>query len=169
MNNPEHTVAGVFEQRDQAARILERLRAEGIVPAERCELVGPDQGLAPGTALATSRATRRSLWRWHVGLGFAGLLVGLVLAAVLRSLQPAWFAVGDGLVFAVAGLFGATAGLLLAGAIGLRPDLGWFFSRLRERTGRGRWAVLVRARSAGEHARARAFLEREARSTLSSL
>lgn len=149
-------VGARFASRAAAEDAVERLASEGVARAQ-VEILSADGQMRVARS-AERRATRTALIRWHVLLGAAGLLAG-VLAWLF-----AWYA-GSSLVHAmpalmlfVAASFGAVAGLLLGGLLAIRPTKGWLAAAARDDARAGDFPVVVHATSRKQARQAREIL-----------
>jgi len=91
-----------------------------------------------------------TLVRSHVTLGFGGAVVGALLWGLLRLINSGVVLYASAWSLVPFVMIGAAAGLLLAGALSLRPDHASLITRLRQGLREGRWAVVAHPRSAGE-------------------
>ena len=149
-------VGARFDSRAAAKNAVERLAAQGIAAAQ-VEIVD-ESGEMQVARAAERRATRKALIRWHVLLGAAGLVAGVLCWLF------AWYArlplalAMPGLMLFVAAAFGAVAGLLLGGLLSMRPTKGWLAAAAHDDARAGDFPVVVHATDRDQAHRAREIL-----------
>jgi len=141
-----HKISTEFESESTVNSAVDSLiRAD--IPQSQVEIVRPDD---PNIAIKVEpevKGVARSLAKTHAMFGFVGLLAGLVLAALLVEVGPPLTQSSPVMTF-IAACFVCTAlGLLLAGAIALRPDHDPFIEKTRKANKAGRWTVIVHCES----------------------
>lgn len=149
-------VGAKFTSMEAAERAVMRLESKGIAAAQ-VEILAGDGRMHVARGVER-RATRRALIRWHVLLGAAGLLLGVLLwlfawysGATLVLAMPA-------LMLVIAAIFGALAGMLVAGLLALRPDKGWIAAAARDDARAGDVPVIVHATGRQQAHKAREIL-----------
>lgn len=107
--------------------------------------------------------------RAHIWLGLAGAVLGLLafgnmlaLGVQFIVLSPWWSAL---LLIG----FGTIGGLMLGGAVSLRPDHSPYIAASREALQQGKYVVVVHATSADELEQAEAILKPNAGETVRTL
>lgn len=130
-------VAADFDDRASA------LAAASTLPDEEVSVIAPGDPLVASKLEPDQRGIWRTMIRSHLILGVAGALVGL---AASWALTANWAAAAGspGFTALFAGVMGAFAGMIIAGALTLRPDHGLVIRRVHAALRRGRWAVVVR-------------------------
>lgn len=107
--------------------------------------------------------------RTHLWLGLAGAVVGILAFGIMIALDvqfivlsPWWSA------FLLTG-FGAVGGLMLGGAVSLRPDHSPYISASREALKQGKHVVVVHATSTDELKQAETILKQDGGETVRTL
>ena len=149
-------VGARFQSRDAAKGAVERLSAHGI-PAAQVEILHGSGHMQVARG-AEKRATRMALIRWHVLLGAAGFVVGVLCWLFAWYARLALALAMPALTLFVCGAFGAVAGLLLAGLLSLRPAKGWLAAKARDDARAGDFPVVVHATDRQQAHRAREIL-----------
>lgn len=183
MNNPvdallaersPHKLAGLYARREAARKARRDIVTEGGLDARQVRVLDPDRLADDADALfrrvePEGERVFQTLLRTHAVLGIAGALVGAIVFLI------AW-ASGSLMAQAapVAGLaaftfLAATAGMLLAGLISLRPDQSLLASRLQDRLRRGQWAVIAHPVDEAQSSAANRVFRRSARDTMRTL
>ncbi len=153
-------LAASFADEGQANAVVRELIAEVELPPAQVRVVQPhdpatDKKLEPETG-----GIARTAVRSHLKLGTAGLLAGVVLAAVLIGLGVDMAESSPVLAVAFLAFLGAVGGLLLAGLVTARPDHQRLIVETKEAARHGAWSVVVHATDKDQHDRARELLER---------
>ena len=95
-------------------------------------------------------------------LGVLGLVAGLGLAWWLTTFGPTITRASPLLTYVALAIICPFLGLLLAGAISLRPDHDLLVAKSRQATGEGRWTVIVHCEDSNEKDRAKRVMEHSA-------
>jgi hypothetical protein len=82
----------------------------------------------------------------HLILGFVSSEVGLIIASVLMTIDPAFATLSPVMMLAAAVILGTFIGLLIAGAISIRPDHEQPINSARHAT-HHQWAVVVQTKA----------------------
>lgn len=147
--------SGGAEARQGAAEIT---RLAGI-SASQVKVVEPRDPSISRKLEPESQGIARTMVRSHVTLGLAGLVIGLLIAAVMMFSGIDAITWSPFFVFTLFGGLGAILGMLSAGFLTLRPDHDVLISQVEEAARHGRWAVVVHARNHEEEERAKRVLE----------
>jgi hypothetical protein len=149
-------VGARFASRTAAEEAVERLASEGVALAQVEILDG--EGHMQVARSVELRATRKALIRWHVLLGAAGLLLGVLLWLFAWYAESTLVLAMPLLMLFVAASFGAVAGLLLGGLLAVRPTKGWLAAAAQDDARRGDFPVVVHATDRKQAHRARQIL-----------
>lgn len=149
-------VGARFESREAAEKAVEQLAAADIALAQ-VEILDGSGGPQVARA-AERRATRKALVRWHVLLGAAGAVLGILLWLFAWNARATLVLAMPALMFFVAGAFGAVAGLLLGGLLSMRPTKGLLATAAQDDARAGAFPVLVHATDRQQAHRAREIL-----------
>jgi hypothetical protein len=138
-------VAATFSDQATAAEAATELRAD--MPQVEVDLVRPREADLARKMEPESAGIWRTAVRSHLALGPAGLVLGVVAAALLVALG--WPAAASSPVFTMLFLatLGLFAGLMLAGLLTLRPDRSRVTQSIRSRSRSGQWAVVAHPKS----------------------
>jgi hypothetical protein len=149
-------VGARFASRTAAEDAVGRLASEGVALAQ-VEILEGDGHMHVARS-AELRATRKALIRWHVLLGAAGLLLGVLLWLFAWYAESTLVMVMPMLMLFIAASFGAVAGLLLGGLLAARPTKGWLAAAAQDDARRGDFPVVVHATDRKQARRAREIL-----------
>lgn len=149
-------VGARFVSREAAEKAVAELEKANIALAQ-VEIVDDSAGLQVARG-AERRATRKALVRWHVLLGAAGAVLGMLLWLFAWYARSSLVLAMPALMLFVAAAFGAVAGLLLGGLLSLRPTKGWLAAAARDDARRGAFPVVVHATDREQARRAREVL-----------
>lgn len=157
MDTPTN-ISGSFAQYTDAIAAAGELRRRAAFSDEEVDLIEPGDPAIDRKFLPDSAGVRRSLVRWHLILGTAGLAIGVLVAIVMivTGLDP--FELSPGYTFLAAVFFGTLAGLLLGGLVSLRPDQGHAAAEIKDRSAAGCWTVVVHCHNREQTALARRLL-----------
>jgi hypothetical protein len=141
-------VAAAFADQATAADVANELRAD--LPQVEVDLIRPCDADFARKMEPEANGIWRTAIRSHVALGPAGLVVGVLAAAMLMA--RGWPAAVTSpllttIFLATLGLF---VGLMLAGLLTLRPDRSRVTHSIRRRNRAGQWAVVAHPRSAAQ-------------------
>lgn len=142
-------VAGIFSSRQVAEGAARDLLGASALTESQVRVLSPLDGQAPrqdvlGRAVEPdSPGIARTLVRAHVSMGLLGMLAGAVLYGVLYALGNVALRSTPGMAFVALTGFGTTFGLIVGGALSLRPDHGRVISVVRRGLQSGRWAVVA--------------------------
>lgn len=168
-------LAGVFGSRSNAEAAMQRLaKLPGFQPGQ-VRLLGPKDARAShrevfGRRLQPEqRGIASTLVRAHVVWGVVGLLIGLALFFWLYSRGQPMVASSPMLAFIAIVGFATTFGLLIGGAVALRPDHVRLISAVRRALREQQWAVVVHPTDAEQAERAKALLQGSANELISTL
>lgn len=149
-------VAGLFaSQPDAAAAVQDLLKETGLQPGQ-VRLLSPTDSVAVRRDVfeRAVEPEEPGIWhtiiRAHVTMGLIGLLAGLILYGVMTAAGHPTVRASPAMSLAVFAGFGATFGLLLGGALALRPDHGWLFALIRKALQKGQWVVVAHPVNAGQ-------------------
>jgi len=143
-------VSGEFRDEDAARLAMRRVAEEASLPRAQIDLVVPGDENAGAKVEPESRRIGGTLLRSHVVLGGGALIVGLLAAAVLTTVGPTLTRSSPVLTFVALGLLFPFIGMLIAGAISLRPDHDPQIAGARHAAAAGNWTVVVHCSDAAE-------------------
>jgi len=144
--NYSHKISAEFETQIAASSAAESLESAGI-PIGQIRVIQPHDPNMGHKVEPDDQGIARSLVKAHVMFGLIGLVVGLVIAAVLVTVGPALTRSSPLMTFIALGFVCPVLGLLLAGAVSLRPDHDLLIEKARMATDGGRWTVVAHCAS----------------------
>ncbi|MEC7690097.1 MAG: hypothetical protein VYE47_04735 [Pseudomonadota bacterium] len=136
-------VAAVYDSQQDALNSIESVIAETAVEKDQITLINPmDPHFSEKLERASSKIGK-TLWSSHLKLGFAGLVAGLIVAALLVQFGPAL--TKNNPLFTYIALIspGLFIGLFIAGLTGLRPDRHEIIETVRSAIKRRKYALVV--------------------------
>lgn len=141
--NSEHTqVAAVFDSQTEADDSVQTVRDAGI-DSEQITLIRPMDSHFSEKLEQQSQKIGKKLWRSHLMLGTAGLLVGLLAAFVLVMFGPELTRNNPMFTFIALISPGLFIGLFVAGLLGLRPDRDEMIQTVRSAIRRRKFALVI--------------------------
>lgn len=155
--NYSHKISAEFDSESAANDAVASLLHAGI-PSSQTEIIRPDD---PDMAIKVepeAQGVGRSLAKTHVVLGLAGLVVGLILAALLVTVGPTLTQSSPVMTFIAVGFICPVLALLLAGAISIRPDHDPLIEKTRMANKAGRWTVVAHCSSLEQQKEAKAAM-----------
>lgn len=165
----DHKVVGLIADETAAHELAEAVRAGAGLQEAQVRLLSPGDDRIGRTLEPENRGIVRTMIRAHIWLGLAGAIVGLLAFGIMIALgvqfialNPWWSA------FLLIG-FGTIGGLMLGGAVSLRPDHSPYIAASREALRQGRYVVVVHATSSDELEQAEAILKANADDTVRTL
>ncbi|MFO7550431.1 MAG: hypothetical protein R6W80_03425 [Haliea sp.] len=154
-----HKVSAEFATRESADDMVAQLAADSGLRQSRVELVVPGDQHLGSKVEPESRGIARTALKSHFVLGLAFLALGLATAWLLVTFGPPLTRSSPVMVFIVLGFFPTLFGLMLAGAITLRPDHDPLIASTRKAAQAGRWTVVVHCADEEQQQRARELLD----------
>jgi hypothetical protein len=164
-----HTVAGIFETEDQAKHAEESLIDEGHFHSEEVQLLKPGDTHLQDRLEPETKAIGKELILSHYIMGAAGLIGGVVLAAIVTTIGPTFAQSSPLLTYLALAMVGTFLGLIAAGAFTIRPDHDPLINETMEATKDNKWAVIVQASDRDHQQRARQLLSPTAISVIDTL
>ena len=155
-----HKIAAIFDGESVMRDAAERLSNRHGLDDKQIVALSPDDRDHLGRALLPDAAGIRStIVRAHVWLGLAGFVAGLLLFAVLRALDVRAVVDNPVLSVSVLALVFTLAGLLVGGAVSVRPDQAPYIHAARTALEEGRHVLVVHGRTPDEARASRKDLE----------
>jgi len=142
-------VAGLFASHADADLAASDLVGDLSLSAAQVNVFGPPDGEASRDAVLgrAMEPEQRGIWltvlRAHLVMGALGFLAGALLYAVLMAIDNPALRSTPGMGFVALAGFGGTFGLILGGALSLRPDHARLIARVRRGLRGGNWAVVA--------------------------
>ena len=163
-------VAGLFDSNEVAQQAAQSLIENSPLDASQVRVLGPSDSVATyGSGVGRAvEPEQQSIWctliKSHVAAGAIGVLVGVLVFALAMAIGFQAVVSTPGLsLLALAG-FGLMFGLMVGGALSLRPDHGRVHTVVRQGLEHGQWAVIAHPRNAHQtHVAVRALQPGSAR------
>ena len=152
-------VVGVYNREASAKKMAEQLISEGGFLTEQLSVVRPDDGNFAGKLEPDSKGIGRTLLKSHLILGSAGLVVGLLVASLLIIIGSPFAASSPVMMLSSAAILGTFLGLLVAGAISLRPDHDGPINSARHASHHHQWSVVVQTKDHEQIEQARKLMQ----------
>lgn len=147
-------VAGLFDSNEVAQHAAQNLIDHSPLDASQVRVLGPTDtvttyGSGVGRAVEPEQqGIWRTLIKSHLAAGVLGLLAGGLVFVLLMAIGFQAVVSTPGLsLLALAG-FGLMFGLMVGGALSLRPDHGRVVTVVRRGLEHGQWAVIAHPRNA---------------------
>ncbi len=165
----DHKLVGLVDDEAAAHELAAAVRLGTGLNAAQVRLLHPGDDSVGRALEPESRGIKHTIIRAHLWFALAGTVVGILAFAIMIALgvqfivlSPWWSA------FLLTG-FGALGGLMLGGAVALRPDHSPYISASREALRQGRHAIVVHATSIDELDHAEAILKASGGETVRTL
>lgn len=162
-------IAGVYTQESGAKRAINLLQNEGGFTADEVALVAPNDVDLGKKIEPDDQGIARTLLGSHVILGICGLVFGLIMAGILSVFGPALTTSSPVMVFIALPTLGAFIGLLVAGAVSLRPDHDPLINQTRDASSHHKWTVVVQIKDDEQIQRAKKLMQISASSVVETL
>lgn len=142
-------VAGLFPSKpDAVAALQDLLQVTGLTPAQ-VRLLEPSDGVAVRAPVFDQAVEQEDAGIWgavvraHVSMGLLGAFIGCLLYLGLMMAEHPTFISTPRMSLVVLTSFGVIVGLLIGGALVIRPDHGWLATLIRRGLQEGLWAVVA--------------------------
>lgn len=138
-----HKVSAEYDTQQAAERAVQLLVDNAGLPRHQIRIVNPCDPDMARKIQPEVKGIARTLAKSHIVLGIGGLVFGLVLAAILAAIGPEMTRASPMMTFIASGFLFTFLGLILAGAISLRPDQDPLMEKTRTATETGQWTVIA--------------------------
>lgn len=138
-----HKVSAEYNSQQAAEQAVQLLVKNAELSRNQIRIVQPYDLDMARKLEPEVRGIARTFAKSHAVLGLGGLIFGLVLAAVLVTIGPTLTSSSPMFTFIALGFLFTFLGLLLAGAISLRPDHDYLIGKTRTATETGHWTVIA--------------------------
>lgn len=154
-----HKVAAVFETESDARTMAEALREGTSLADDQVTVLSPSDRHQGQELEPDDQGIWHTLVRSHIGLGIGGIVAGLLLFLILSTLGVG-FIVQNTLVSAsVLAALGLAIGLLIAGAVTLRPDHTPYLVKAQSALRQGKYVLAIHASSGQQLEEATSLLD----------
>lgn len=141
--NFPHKVSAQHNTKLAADQAVQSLVDNAHLPRNPILIVQPHAPNMARKIEPETKGTARILAKSHSVLGPGGLLFGLLLAALLATMGPLMTRSSPMFTFIALGLLFCLLGLILTGAISLRPGHDRLIGKTRAATQTGHWTVIA--------------------------
>ncbi|MCF7220684.1 hypothetical protein [Marilutibacter chinensis] len=162
-------VAAVFDDDATALTAARRLQLGLRLGPGQVRVIHPREPVPRRKLESGTPAVRRTFVRALLTMGIGGALAGAALFVLLHLTGVAMIVSSTMISLLALTFFGAVAGLLIGGLVGLRPDHDAYVRTVLREIRHGRAAVIVHARNSGERDRADAMLTAAGGHTVTTL
>ncbi len=138
-----HKVTAELSSRESAEAVMEEVAEDPELRSARLELVEPGDERLGKKLEPENRGIARSALKSHLVLGLLFLIAGLSIAWLLVTFGPPVTRSNPVEVFIALALVPTLVGMLLAGALTLRPDHDPMIYATRRAADAGYWTVVV--------------------------
>lgn len=162
--NFPHKVSAQYNSQELADQAVQLLVDHAQLPRQQILVVQPHDPNMERKIQPEVKGIARTLAKSHAVLGLAGLGLGLLVAAVLTTVGPVVTTASPLLTFIALGFLFTILGLILAGAISLRPDQDLLLEKTRTATDTGHWTVIAHCTSPEQQTRVTETIDHTAQS-----
>ncbi|MDO6695511.1 hypothetical protein Q4574_19585 [Aliiglaciecola sp. 3_MG-2023] len=139
-------IVAVYENEFKAKQAAEKLINTAEISEDQFNIVAPEDRQFERKIEPETQAVGKTLLASHLMLGLIGMVTGLLVASSL-IIAGTQFAVSSPIMLIIAtGTLGTFMGLLVAGAVSLRPDHDSVVNKARDATHHNKWSVIVHAK-----------------------
>lgn len=144
IQDEKHTgrVAAIYGDEVSANAARQKLIDNGLSPAV-ISIVKPDDSAISRKIEPESHGIAKTIVKSHGWLGLIGMIVGIVIATFLVSSGPEMTQSSPMFTYLVFIFFGLVFGMMLAGAISIRPDHDPLITKTVEASHEQNWTVVV--------------------------
>lgn len=157
-----HKVSAEYENEQAAKKAVDSLVKESGIPLQQIRVVQPHDPAMARKIEPEASGIGWTLVKSHAVLGCVGLVLGLCVATILVYLGPPITRSSPVLTFIAFGIVLPLVGMLIAGAISLRPDHDLLVDKTRAATDAGHWTVIAHCSDSNEQRRAKAAVDQAA-------
>ena len=162
-------VAGVFNNETEARKAREELISAGAFASDNIEIVEPEDQDLSSKIEPESLGIAKTIIKSHGVLGVVGLFAGLILASILVAAGPVFAQDSPFATYFALGFVGFLMGMMVAGAITLRPDHDPLINETIEASQHQQWAVIVQTDARDANQLAKHILRNKAESVRETL
>ena len=157
-------VAAVFNNEAEARAAREELMNDGNFNAKAVNIVTPGDGNLSKKIQPESKGIAGTIIKSHGILGVVGLLAGLIAASILIAAGPTFTQSSPPLTYFALGFVGLLIGMMIAGAITLRPDHDPLTNKTINASQQHQWTVIVQTNDRDSNQLAKQILQNKAQS-----
>ncbi|MFL1455386.1 hypothetical protein ACJO5Y_13185 [Marinobacter sp. GN3S48] len=164
-----HKIAAVFDAETDARDVAKALWESTSLTDKQVMVLSPNDRHQGEELEPEDQGIWRTLVRSHIGLGVAGAIGGFMLFLVLNASGIGLIAQNTVVAASVFTAFGAVFGLLLAGAVTIRPDHTPYLIKTQSALREGKYVLAVHASSLQQLQEAKSLLKSRHIKTVQSL
>jgi hypothetical protein len=161
-----HKVSAEYTSQQAADQAAGSLVSRAGFERAQVQVVQPHDPAMASKIEPEVKGIASTLAKSHIVLGVGGLVLGLLVAAVLVTSGPALTRASPVMTFIALGILSPMLGLLIAGAMSLRPDHDILVEKTRSARDAGEWTVVVHCADDDEMQRAKTAIGDVAAQTL---
>jgi hypothetical protein len=165
----DHKVAGVVADKAAAHKLAAAVRTGAGLHESQVVVLSPDDRQVGRALEPESRGIVHTMIRAHLWLGAAGALIGALAFGILVAMEVAFVVQSPWWSAPPLIGFGIVGGLMLGGAVSLRPDHSPYIAASREALQEGNHVVVVHATSTEQLEAAEAILKADTNETVRTL
>lgn len=164
-----HKVAAVFDTEADARETAKVLCQSTTLKDGQVTVLSPRDPHQGGELEPEDQGILRTLIRSHVGLGAGGAVTGFIVFLILSALGIGFIAQNALVAGSVLAAFGLMLGLLLAGAVTIRPDHTPYLMMAQSALRKGKYVLAVHASSTQQLQEAKSLLDARNVKTVQSI
>lgn len=153
-----HKVAAVFDTEPDALGTAKALCGETSLTDKQVTVLSPSDQHQGQELEPEDQGIWKTLVRSHVGLGAGGAVTGFIAFLILSALGISFIAQNAVVAASVLAALGLMLGLLLAGAVTIRPDHTPYLMKAQSALRKGQYVLAVHAESAQQLQEAKSLL-----------
>lgn len=144
VQDEKHTgrVAAVYDDKDSANAAKQKLIDNGISPTV-ISIVKPDDSNISRKIEPESHGIAKTIVKSHGWLGLIGMILGALIATLLVTSGPEMTQSSPMFTYIAFIFFGLIFGMMLAGAISIRPDHDPLITKTVEASQENHWTLIV--------------------------
>lgn len=154
-----HKVAAVFDTETDAREAAKVLCQRTSLTDGQVSVLSPRDPHQGSELEPEDQGIWRTLVRSHIGLGAGGAVTGFIVFLILSALGVGFIAQNTWVAGSVLAVFGAMLGLLLAGAVTIRPDHTPYLIKAQSALRRGKYVLAIHASSTQQLQEAKSLLD----------
>lgn len=154
-----HKVAAVFDTEPDARGVAKALQEGTSLTNEQVTVLSPVDRHQGKELEPEDEGIWQTLVRSHIGLGAGGAVTGFIVFLILSALGIGFIAQNAVVAASVLAALGLVLGLLLAGAVTIRPDHTPYLMKAQSALRKGKYVLTVHASSAQQLQEAKSLLD----------
>lgn len=164
-----HKVAAVFDTETDAKGAAKALCAGTSLTDDQVAVLSPRDPHQGSELEPEDQGIWHTLVRSHVGLGAGGAVTGFIVFLILSALGIGFIAQNSVVAASVLAALGLMLGLLLAGAVTIRPDHTPYLMKAQSALSKGKYVLTVHASSTQQLQEAKSLLDARNVKTVQSI